>query len=429
VSCLEPLPTGWQFVTVEEIATDFRYGTSSKTSVENRGVPVLRMGNISSLGEITFHDLKYLPEAHPDLAETLLREGDLLFNRTNSFELVGKSGVYNGSPTPCSFASYLIRVRLGPRCLPKFLAFALNSEMGRSWIKAVVSQQVGQANVNGTKLRAFRFPLPPIEAQHRIVAEIEKQFTRIDAGVAALRQTRNKLGRYRLAAFESAFACCTGVARIRLGELGEVVGGLTKGQKRKPGTKIREVPYLRVANVQRGYLDLSEVKSIGATEAEIDALRLRPGDILLNEGGDRDKLGRGWLWEGQLQECIHQNHVFRVRLDHSIALPKFVSHYANHFGQKYFVTEGRQTTNLASISISKLRNLPVPIPGVSEQREVLARLEDHLSLIEDLDRTLTLALVRSTRLRQSILHRAFQGRLQTEPGAVERQHEVEALAT
>ena len=148
MSCLEPLPTGWQFVTVEEIATGFRYGTSAKTSAENQGVPVLRMGNLTSRGEIKLDDLKYLPVGHPDLAETGLREGDLLFNRTNSFELVGKSAVYSGLPMPCSFASYLIRVRIGPRCSPKFLAFALNSHIGRSWIKTVVSQQVGQAKAN-----------------------------------------------------------------------------------------------------------------------------------------------------------------------------------------------------------------------------------------------------------------------------------------
>ena len=272
-------------------------------------------------------------------------------------------------------------------------------------------------------------PLPPLSEQREIVAEIEKHLTRTDVAAAALRQAKKKLGRYRLAVFESAFAPCADTAKICLGELGDVVGGLTKGQKRKGGTRTREVPYLRVANVQRGFLDLSEVKSIAATEAEIEALLLRPGDILLNEGGDRDKLGRGWLWEGQLRECIHQNHVFRVRLDQSVAVPKFVSHYANQFGQSYFFSQGRQTTNLASISITELRNLPIPIPGVNEQREVLARLEDHLSLIEDLHRTLTLALVRSNRLRQSILDRAFQGKLQTETTAVGLPHSGQAFTT
>ncbi len=89
------------------------------------------------------------------------------------------------------------------------------------------------------------------------------------------------------------------------------------------------LPYLRVANVQRGYLDLSEMKEIEATEDEIADLQLREGDVLFNEGGDRDKLGRGWVWRGELPECIHQNHVFRARLHAGVADPKFVSWYGN----------------------------------------------------------------------------------------------------
>jgi type I restriction enzyme S subunit len=189
------------------------------------------------------------------------------------------------------------------------------------------------------------------------------------------------------------------------------VGGLTKGQKRKPGTQTRLIPYLRVANVQRGHLDLDNVKLIDATEDEIRSLQLMPGDVLLNEGGDRDKLGRGWIWEGQIEECVHQNHVFRVRLDPAMAIPKFVSHYANHFGQKYFFDEGKQTTNLASINMKKLSALPVPSPPVAEQESLVADLEDQLSLIDDLDKSVKASLARATSLRQSILKSAFGGKL------------------
>jgi type I restriction enzyme S subunit len=153
------------------------------------------------------------------------------------------------------------------------------------------------------------------------------------------------------------------------------------------------------------------MKDIEATEDEIRSLQLVPGDVLLNEGGDRDKLGRGWIWEGQIAECIHQNHVFRVRLNPLLAVPKFVSHYANHFGQKYFFDEGKQTTNLASINMTKLRALPVPSPPVAEQERLLTQLEDHLSMIDDLDRTVDANLTRAARLRQAILKKAFEGKL------------------
>jgi type I restriction enzyme S subunit len=115
-----------------------------------------------------------------------------------------------------------------------------------------------------------------------------------------------------------------------------------------------------VANVQRGHVDLSVIKDIEATDNEIADLRLQNGDILLNEGGDVDKLGRGWVWEGQTDTCIHQNHVFRARPVAESVNPYFVSHYANTLGQDYFFTAGAQTVNLASVSLRKVRALPAP---------------------------------------------------------------------
>lgn len=100
------------------------------------------------------------------------------FNRTNSAELVGKTAVYRGSPDPCSFASYLIRVRMLRPHLPQVVANALNAPHGRTWIASVVSQQVGQANVNGTKLRSFPFPLPPEAEQVQIIPQVRSSVAR-----------------------------------------------------------------------------------------------------------------------------------------------------------------------------------------------------------------------------------------------------------
>jgi type I restriction enzyme, S subunit len=129
--------------------------------------------------------------------------------------------------------------------------------------------------------------------------------------------------------------------------IAEVGSGISVSQNRIVKNPV-ELPYLRVANVMRGYLDLDEIKTI-RVEKERDLLEV--GDILFNEGGDRDKLGRGWIWEGQIPKCIHQNHVFRARLvDQSLLDARLVSHWGNTFGQHFFLTHGIQTTNLASIN-------------------------------------------------------------------------------
>lgn len=193
--------------------------------------------------------------------------------------------------------------------------------------------------------------------------------------------------------------------------LGEIVSGVTKGTKRKTPQKTLEVPYLRVANVQRGYLDLSEVKTIEATVADIEKYALQARDVLFNEGGDRDKLGRGWVWEGQIEGCIHQNHVFRLRLYIRELIPELISHYGNTFGKLWFQNAGKQTTNLASINRSILQAFPVPVAPLDEQKQILSALNFELSKLDAQEKTTEASLGLSEAQRKNILKGAFAGKL------------------
>lgn len=129
------------------------------------------MGNLKD-GALVYDDLKYLPSVHPDIAATVLAEGDVLFNRTNSREHVGKTAVFHKREGPVSFASYLIRLRTNAACRPAWLSLALNSPHGRQEIQPHISQQVGQANVNGTKLASLEIPLPPRSQQEQLLEAV-----------------------------------------------------------------------------------------------------------------------------------------------------------------------------------------------------------------------------------------------------------------
>ena len=193
--------------------------------------------------------------------------------------------------------------------------------------------------------------------------------------------------------------------------LGEIASGVAKGTKRDVKVKVREVPYLRVANVQRGYLDLTEVKTILATERDIAELTLQAGDILFNEGGDRDKLGRGWVWRDEVANCIHQNHVFRMRPYLPDVLPELISHHGNTFGKTWFQNAGKQTTNLASINMTMLRMFPVPLGPAQEQRELLNQLEAEVEHLSRQEQAVELGLKQCIAQRQNILRAAFSGQL------------------
>jgi len=255
----------------------------------------------------------------------------------------------------------------------------------------------------------FVLPIPPTSEQVRIVVAIEEQFSRLDVAMEALQRVRVNLRRMR----DSQLSTLTNTASewTTLGEIADIVGGITKDAKRQTDPTFIEVPYLRVANVQRGYLDLRVVSTVRLPEAQAEKLYLQPGDILFNEGGDRDKLGRGWVWQGEIRDCIHQNHVFRARLTSPNFEAKFVSLHGNSFGRTWFEAMGKQTTNLASLNLTTLKSFPVPVLPLAEQKDLVAATDKQASLIGALDLAIDHATRRTERLRSATLTAAFSGKL------------------
>ena len=172
------LPKGWAWCRLGEITVDVSYGTSEKAIKENIGVPVLRMGNITLNGEILFDDLKYVDSRISDLPKLYLSDRDLIFNRTNSLELVGKSAVFTVQDVAYTLASYLIRVRFFESVNPFFISLFVNSNICRQeQIMPNVIQQNGQANFNGSKMKSIVIPVPPFAEQNRIVEKVNELMT------------------------------------------------------------------------------------------------------------------------------------------------------------------------------------------------------------------------------------------------------------
>lgn len=154
-----------------------------------------------------------------------------------------------------------------------------------------------------------------------------------------------------------------------LEDVADIVSGITKGRKTKC-TQLREVPYMAVSNVKDGYIDWTTVKTILATEDEIEQYRLLPNDVLMTEGGDPDKVGRGSIISDPPEDCIHQNHIFRVRLDETRLLPRyFATFLQSPVAKMYFLRAAKQTTGIASINMKQLRGLPTILPPLNKQRE------------------------------------------------------------
>lgn len=366
-------------------------------------------------------------------------EGDVIMAKITPCFENGKIAVARGLRSGRAFGSTEFHV-LRPRSRAvdsRFLKYFLESPAFTELAIRSMAGAVGQLRVPTRIVADALIPLPPVDEQQRLVSAIEEQLSRLDDGLAEVEAADQKLGAYEVALLHAATmgrlphgAPPQPTAQVdfdgslpqlplrwhwtTLESIAEVVGGVAKDAKKQVGSELVEVPYLRVANVQRGRLDLQEISTIRVPPGVAKKLTLQYGDVLMNEGGDRDKLGRGWIWEGQVSNCIHQNHVFRVRIRDGALEPKVLSWHGNTFGQSWFQREGKQTTNLASISLNRLKRLPVPIPPKDEQRAIVAEVDRCLSVTTATRDELGHVKSRAKQLRTAILAAAFTGRLPVE---------------
>jgi type I restriction enzyme S subunit len=184
--------------------------------------------------------------------------------------------------------------------------------------------------------------------------------------------------------------------------------GLTLGKVYEG--KLIERPYLRVANVQDGHLDLSDLTTIEVPEQVARSVTLCAGDVLMTEGGDLDKLGRGTIWSGEIENCLHQNHIFAIRCFTHKLLPRFLAYLtASHYGRDYFEATGKRTTNLGNSNSTKVGLFPIPRPSIEEQREVSDFLDNRLAHIESVVGSIESQIATLILYRKSLIHECITG--------------------
>ncbi|BAV21834.1 restriction endonuclease subunit S [Corynebacterium glutamicum] len=267
------------------------------------------------------------------------------------------------------------------------------------------------AGVGGSLNRArpaavaqISIPIPPRPEQQRI-AEIldvtQQQFDLLKARKTHLSSLRTGLVDQFLEADDR--------ETLPLKEIAEIQSGITKGRRVRNGEILTETAYMAVSNVKDGHLNLGTVKTIPATEAEITRFRLKAGDVLLTEGGDPDKLGRGTVWRDEIEPCLHQNHIFRVRLpeDSRFTPEVLMAMLSTKQARAYFFRSAKQTTGIASINKTQLSAVPVPILTDSE----IAKLSEALTQIDILSSYIEKRRIATESLHRALSTRAFAGQL------------------
>jgi type I restriction enzyme, S subunit len=342
--------------------------------------------------------------------------------------LVGRKGsfgkvTWTDTPGFCIDTAYYVDSR-HTSCNLRWLYWALQT-LGLD----VHSEDTGVPGLSREKAYQAKVRTPSPGEQEGIASFLDKQTARIDALIAEKERLVEGL---RTLLFSNSSQLMTRglnantvlkpTAYPELGELpshwivkrlkvlGDVRSGVAKGKDLGERATVL-LPYLRVANVQDGYVDLTEVSEIAVPESEATRYLLRNGDVLMNEGGDNDKLGRGAVWQGQIEPCIHQNHVFAVRL-RDTSLAEWVSRFTStHAARTYFFLRSKQSTNLASINQSNVRELPVPMPPDEERAAILAELKRSAKATTELIDHAVAHVERLREYRSSLISAAVTGQL------------------
>jgi len=263
------------------------------------------------------------------------------------------------------------------------------------------------------KFLSQEIPLPSLPEQHRIVTRIEELSAKIEEARGLRQQAVEEAEAFGPAVSNALFETNrkNGWPLLPLGEVADIRSGVTLGRTLN-GPTVR-LPYLRVANVQDGHLDLRIIKEVDVLESEAPKWQLQSGDVLLTEGGDWDKLGRGTVWRGEISNCIHQNHIFRVRTDSDKFDSDFVAAViSSPYGKEYFQAASKQTTNLASINQTQLKAFMIFRPPLSEQRRIVAYFANVQTKVDAVKTLQEETAEELNALTPSILSRAFSGELQ-----------------
>jgi type I restriction enzyme S subunit len=444
------LPAGWEWSTLGEVCEKSQYGWTTKANHESGSLKLLRTTDITS-GQINWSTVPFCSEEPDDVEKYLLKSGDILISRAGS---VGVSFLIN-KPKYAVFASYLIRFRPREIFDTKYLYYFLKSP---DYWAAIGESKAGIAvqNVNASKLSEVRIPIAPLTQQKRIVAEIEKQFSRLDEAVANLKRVKANLKRYKATVLKAAvegklteewrkqhpdvepadklleriiaerrekwigrgkfkepvapdttdlpklpcgwiWASVQQIATVQLGKMLD----------KKKHIEGKERPYLRNVNVRWGTVETKDLLKMFFKDTEVDKFCLKAGDVLVCEGGEP---GRASVWAGSVSGVMFQKALHRVRFYTGYDQNLLVM-YLEYLAKSGRLERWFTGSTIRHFTRESFTTLPLPVPPIEEQAMITAEVERRISIISEAETQIGANLLRADRLRQSILNKAFSGQL------------------
>ncbi|MDP2126058.1 MAG: restriction endonuclease subunit S [Pseudohongiella sp.] len=384
------------------------------------------IGNVDSHGRVQ-DIVDYRFEEAPSRARRIVRDGDVIISTVRTY--LQAIAPVESPPENLIVSTGFAVVRPSNLLDQRFCKYALRANRFL-WEVESRSTGVSYPAINASDLGDINVNLPDISAQRQIANFLDRETARIDGLTADKERMLALLEEKRVALISRVVTrgldpgaplkysghewlgeIPRGWGLQRLKQLAEVRGGLTLG-KQYSG-ELAEYPYLRVANVQDGYLKLDEVLTVLVPASEAASNLLAYGDVLMNEGGDIDKLGRGCVWRDEITPCLHQNHVFAVR-PHSVDSDWLALWTSTLEAKRYFESRAKRSTNLASISGSNIKELPIPLPPIEEQYAIKQFVAIRHARLEKISSELRKSLRLLAERRAALITAAVTGQIHLE---------------
>lgn len=392
---------------VLEVTPGFASGAHNS---EGTGIPHLRPMNVDSRGKIALETVK---SVQPDVNSRRLTTGDVLFNNTNSPDLVGKTALF-ALPGEYAFSNHMTRIRVNYDLLdPAFLSSFLHSKWMDGTFKRLCSNHVNQASISRAVLQGLDVPVPPLDKQRRIVAELEDQLGRLDATRTQLTQAETQFEQIRASALNqySGFSAShrdenfvvplTDLLSMQIGGVwGEVADQSEKN------VRVIRITELHLSDK----MDTDGGVERSITEKQFSSRKLRRGDLLLEKsgGGPNQPVGRVGLVDEDPDNVVCSNFMLLMRPNQDRALPRFLHLYLNHRHRSgHTIPLQTSSTNIRNINTKDYLNQDVPCPPLEDQKRIVAEFEEIQASLDVIGSRLSDVdgLVESA--RASVLHRAF----------------------
>jgi type I restriction enzyme S subunit len=418
------LPDGWRWVKMGDVCEKITNGSSAKQFDEAVGPPISRIETIWNSG-IDYSRVKYVKENDEEfVTKYSLKNNDILFSHINSDIHLGKTAVYKKLPNKNLIHGInILLIRVNELISADFLNYQLKFLRARGKFISIAQKSVNQSSINQAKLKNVDLVLPPVPDQHAIVSKIEELLSELDKGKQQLETAQQQLKIYRQAVLKWAFEGKLTNNDVKEGELpigwtlvnfGELFSdtpqnGLYKSSTEYgSGTKIIRIDGFYDGKVLSEY----EYKRVRLTREEIERYKVSVGNILVNRVNSLPYLGKCGFVKQLKEETVFESNIMKISIDSKKAIGEYLSIFlSSKKGLTELRRNAKHAVNQASINQKDVSSVLIPLAPIKEQQLIVQEVETRLSVCDKVEETIATSLAQAETLRQSILKKAFEGKL------------------